>query len=949
MGKPRAQAPKSPSKVKPKTGKASKASKKTNAEVPGGDSSLVPFGANFVRQDLRRRAASKGGTHQTRARNKMYGKDGRMKSKYARAPEPLSTIPVTRRQEKVLRFQHYQNAAFQRTSLLKKCSSKREPRSFSSAMTQDLLASIQEEAVEEVADERPPDASEDITAKRQEWLPSKERAAGTYSAADLTTVLQEVFGHEAFRQGQREAILSVLANHRTLLLLATGCGKSLCYQLPAYLLREEGFTLVVSPLVSLMSDQLARLPGCLRGAICSGQQSRDSAREVMRAVRARLVDVLFVSPERLATWSFDGCGLPPIALACIDEAHCVSEWSHNFRPDYFRLHEYLVESLGARRILALTATATRPTVKSVCDILQLDTVVRSDNSFTVDELMRERNQPTVQRGNLTMDARSVPDADSQVRELVQVLRHDVNPAESVIIYVWRRDTADQLAKQLRPYVKGGVCAYHGSMLAEVRSTVQENFMSGKVKVVVATVAFGMGLDKPDIRLVVHFGLPKSIENYIQETGRCSRDGGRGKCVALVNRKDYQAMRWLESGGRGGGTQASVVRRLLVALLGDSTTYKRHPLSEDAVAALGKSEEAPETPSSQSEWQSYSLGLHETEAAKEMNCSTTELHSVLAHLCRYGSSHLTLMSSFPTKLKLRFFRTDPAELMEVDPLLRKVLPLAKKTGPVYTIETVKAVATLGGTAAQLSTSLWQAGGDEFSVEKADYGYMLTVRKPVTEAQIDDWAEQISQINVRARESAIEKLDASYIALTRAAEASERQKVADPDAELPAAHTTLHTLIDAYFAALEDPTLVMAGSAEERRRLLTYALGADFRTSVATPLQARPVLNHQDSGKPQKREAPEAQRLQGITVTVAVVRLLGDPAWPSLPCEELDAIVRAVAQFLAGVSSVVMPAAKWRDHRMWGHLRGAGSGDFDRLEELVREGVLKFQRTKKPRIA
>eukprot|EP00439_Symbiodinium_sp_Y106_P071148 s1123_g12.t1 len=430
-------------------------------------------------------------------------------------------------------------------------------------------------------------------------------------------------------------------------------------------------------------------------------------------------------------------------------------------------------------------------------------------------------------------------------------------------------------------------------------------------------------------------------NYIQETGRCSRDGGRGKCVALVNRKDYQAMRWLESGGRGGGTQASVVRRLLVALLGDSTTYKRHPLSEDAVAALGKSEEAPETPSSQSEWQSYSLGLHETEAAKEMNCSTTELHSVLAHLCRYGSSHLTLMSSFPTKLKLRFFRTDPAELMEVDPLLRKVLPLAKKTGPVYTIETVKAVATLGGTAAQLSTSLWQAGGDEFSVEKADYGYMLTVRKPVTEAQIDDWAEQISQINVRARESAIEKLDASYIALTRAAEASERQKVADPDAELPAAHTTLHTLIDAYFAALEDPTLVMAGSAEERRRLLTYALGADFRTSVATPLQARPVLNHQDSGKPQKREAPEAQRLQGITVTVAVVRLLGDPAWPSLPCEELDAIVRAVAQFLAGVSSVVMPAAKWRDHRMWGHLRGAGSGDFDRLEELVREGVLKNQ--------
>ena len=188
------------------------------------------------------------------------------------------------------------------------------------------------------------------------------------------------------------------------------------------------------------------------------------------------------SGRRLATWSFDGCGLPPIALACIDEAHCVSEWSHNFRPDYLRLHEYVVGALGAKRVLALTATATRPTVKSVCDILRLDTVVRSDRSFTVEELMQEPTQPTVQRSNLTMDVRSVPDAEFQVRELINILRNEVGPSESVVVYVWRRATADQLAKQLRPYVRGGVNAYHGSMLADVRSTVQENFMSGKVLV-----------------------------------------------------------------------------------------------------------------------------------------------------------------------------------------------------------------------------------------------------------------------------------------------------------------------------------------------------------------------------------------------------------------------------------------------------------------------------------
>ena len=132
--------------------------------------------------------------------------------------------------------------------------------------------------------------------------------------------------------------------------------------------------------------------------------------------------------------------------------------------------------------MALTATATKPTVKSVCEILQLDTVVRSDNIFTVDRLMQETTQPTVQRSNLIMDARSVPDAELQVRELVNILRNEVSPVDSVVIYVWRRATADQLAKQLRPYVKGGVNAYHGSVLPEVRSAVQEKFMSGEVKV-----------------------------------------------------------------------------------------------------------------------------------------------------------------------------------------------------------------------------------------------------------------------------------------------------------------------------------------------------------------------------------------------------------------------------------------------------------------------------------
>lgn len=885
--------------------------KSSTVEVPA---MALPYGANFVRQDMRRRkktCASKGA--KSKRLNQIYDKDGRMKRKYSTAPEPITAAPTSRKQERAQRHQHQTLAAIRSSSLLK-IKTKTEPRSFSDALTPELLATLQEEA-DDLADCRPPDEGE------SEQEPPEPESWG--SPEELTRVLREVFGHESFRPGQMEAVISVLDLKRTLLLLSTGSGKSLCYQLPAYLLREEGLTLVVSPLVSLMADQLARLPKCLRGAVCSGQQSRETAREVMKAVRARLVDVLFVSPERLGMWSFDGCGMPPIALACIDEAHCVSEWSHNFRPEYLRLNEYLQGALNAKRVLALTATATKPTVQSVCDILNLDFVVRRDRSFAVAELLADAAQLRVQRQNITMDVRTLSDSDMQTRELIKVIRNEVQPTESVVIYVWRKVTADQLAKQLRPYVKGGVSAYHGDMLADARSAVQANFMSGKLKVVVATVAFGMGLDKPDIRLVVHYGIPKSIENYIQETGRCARDGQPGKCVALVSPKDYQMMRWLESGGAGGGSKVPLVRKLLMALLReDSTAYPRHPLSRDALLlAGGKEEDLPKG------WQPYCLSLDQKLVAKEMNCSTDELHSVLAHLCRHAAGHVSLLSAFPTKLKLRFFGSDPQQLAEVDPLLRQVLPLTKKVGPVHSLDTAKAIAAMGGTAGQLSNGLWQARGDEFSVEKADFGYMVSVLKPVSESQLEDWAAEISSINVRARASAVEKLDAAFIALTRAAEARERQQVANPDIT-DASNSTLNSLIDAYFAATVEPSTVVAGSGTEKRKRMEGALGDQY--TVASQARPRPELPGAPRPEPLRQAPPAAN-----TVRVTVARLLMDPEWPELPCDELESVVQAVAQFLAGVGSVVLPGKKWHQHHFWGRFRNMG--DFQSLEEQVRSAV------------
>lgn len=808
--------------------------------------------------------------------------------------------------------------------------------------------------------------------------PLSSKKPEEHSPDDLKAVLRNYFGHVDFRPGQSEAVSSVLAGKKTLLLLSTGSGKSLCYQLPAFLLREEGFTLVVSPLVSLMADQLLRLPRCLRGAVVSGQQTQEECRNVMRAVRARLIDVLFISPERLSLWAFDGCGLPPIALACVDEAHCVSEWSHNFRPDYLRLHEFLTGSLNAKRLMALTATATRPTIKSVCKILRLDVVVRCDRSFSLQELLDEPAQPRVQRPNLTMDVRYVSDEDVQVKELVRILRE--NSRGSAIVYVWRKVTADHLSKQLRGYLRGygDVRAYHGSLTPEVRRSVQDAFMRGRVRVVVATTAFGMGLDKPDIRTVVHYNVPKSIENYIQETGRCARDGEPGLCVALVSPKDYKSMRWMECGGGGGTAKAGLVRRLLAMIfkVGDTGPQKRYELSDEA--ALSVFENYGEADAScggeQREplpdgWRPFFVAFEEKDAARTLNCPEDEMHSALVHFAHRTSGHVKLLSRFPTRLKLRFYKADPADLMKQDPFLRKVLPLAKKHGPVHTIETAQAVAQIGGQPGQLSNALWAAQGEDFTVVKSDYGYMVAVLKPADERMIEQWADDISSINANAKSNSIHKVDAVYFALRRAVNeardaawkvaageplpltsgADGEQEIKPRASEGVASVSVdgiLNGIIDAYFSATEDPSAVVAGGAEERKRFMRDALGEDFqpeRKEGPLPITAGegPSEALQVSTAPVPR--PRGNSRPPAQVYPTVARLIMSQDWPDSMNEDTPSIAHAVAQILAGIGSVLFPAKEWRRHECWATYRNFG--DFQQLEDLVALALPKLLEGKK----
>eukprot|EP00929_Paragymnodinium_shiwhaense_P047384 TRINITY_DN24035_c0_g1_i1.p1 TRINITY_DN24035_c0_g1~~TRINITY_DN24035_c0_g1_i1.p1 ORF type:complete len:1703 (+),score=462.12 TRINITY_DN24035_c0_g1_i1:117-5225(+) len=1003
-GKAKAKSEVAPARVPAAQRKLTKsaAEEEANAGSQGAPAIQMPYGANFVKQDLRKRnskGSAAGTTKAGKVARKWFNDNGTMKRKYQSYLGKARGDGTSKADR--IRYMRSRNVA---DTTLVDVFDKQGKESFSSAVTSDLLSSCTEAAGDglgEIASERPPDATvtpgasstmggsqqhqtggftlaassyqqpltmEADTAKEPPETDLLRERPQDYTEDDLQAILSRCFGHKDFRAGQRQAMMSVLGGMRTLLLLSTGSGKSLCYQLPAFLLREEGITLVVSPLVSLMADQLMRLPQKLRGAVVSGQQTREQSREVMRAVRARLIDVLFISPERLSLWALDGCGLPPVALACVDEAHCVSEWSHNFRPDYLRLEEYLMRRIGARRLLALTATATRPTVKSMCEILGMDTIVRADRSFTLAELLEEPTQPRVQRSNLTMDVRCVGDEETQIRELARILKTAPSNTGSAIVYVWKRATADNLARRLRSMIQGGAKAYHGSMTPEARKSVQDAFMTGLVRVVVATTAFGMGLDKHNIRTVIHFNVPKSMENFIQETGRGSRDGRPCNCVTLVNPDDYKSMRWVESGGGGAGHQRSFAQRALRMILkeGEKGPQKRFEMSAEAAEAwredaLEKATDLSEVPEFRPGFAPFHVAFEERDMARELNCQPDELHSLLVHWAHRTKGRVELLSRFPTKLKLRFFLTDPKELAARDSFMAKLLPLARQAMGVHTIETAQALAQLGGKTEKLSNALWQARGDDFTVQKSDYGYMITVLSPVDEGALEAWAEDVSTINAKARVNSIEKLDAMYLALVRAAEtgrssrslAAEGVPEEDGEEKPKTIDEALTELITIYFAAVKgDPSAAVAGSAQQRQKLMREALGGEYQH----PAQAAEKRIIDPSGNKAKQTAATSskaaedfetdeqreERLAKLRAQVYMytLRLVKSAEWPKLPSEDADSVAHAAAQVLAGIGSMVFPAKTWRSHRCWGVFREVA--DFDILADLVRASLEKYRR-------
>jgi ATP-dependent DNA helicase RecQ len=344
---------------------------------------------------------------------------------------------------------------------------------------------------------------------------------GISGSASPGSTLRTVFGLKEFRPLQEEIIDRVIAGGDAFVLMPTGGGKSLCYQLPA--LHRDGVALVVSPLISLMKDQVDALRASgIRAAMLNSSLAPAEQREVIDALERRDLDLLYVAPERALSPAFlDRIERWPVSLLAIDEAHCVSQWGHDFRPEYAGLGT-LRDRLPGVPLIALTATADPQTRDDIVDVLGLGNARQFHTSFdrpNIRYTVLEKHQPRQQLLRFLADRRDA----------------------SGIVYCLSRKRVEQLAELLSEQGLRAA-AYHAGLPADTRNTVQERFLRDEIDIVVATVAFGMGIDKPDVRFVVHYDLPRHMEGYYQETGRAGRDGLASEALLLFGTQDVAAAR-----------------------------------------------------------------------------------------------------------------------------------------------------------------------------------------------------------------------------------------------------------------------------------------------------------------------------------------------------------------------------------------------------------------------
>ncbi|KAF7839813.1 ATP-dependent DNA helicase Q-like 5 [Senna tora] len=528
---------------------------------------------------------------------------------------------------------------------------------------------------------------------------------------NLVNLLKLVYGYDSFRDGQLEAIKMVLSGKPAMLILPTGAGKSLCYQLPALIL--PGITLVVSPLVALMIDQQRQLPPMINGGLLCSSQTPEEASETLKRIQEGATKVLFVSPERFLNEEFLSIisTTSTVSLVVVDEAHCISEWSHNFRPSFMRLRASLLHNkLNASSILAMTATATTSTLDAIMSAL--------DIPFT------NLIQKTQLRDNMQL---SVSLTRNRMKDLLMLFKSPpFVEVQSIIIYCKFQSETDIVSRYLNDN-NISAKSYHSGIAAKERSYVQELFSSNKIRVVVATVAFGMGLDKRDVGAVIHYSLPESLEAYVQEIGRSGRDGRLSFCHLFYDDETYVKLRSLMYSD---GVDEYAVNKFL------SEVFPADRISNGQICSLIKES-----------------------ASRRFDMKEEVILTLFTRLELGDVQYLQLLPQINATCNLNFHKTAPMLLAQKISAVAAILKRSENKQGLYVFDVPSVANDMGVTAFELSNQLHNLKlSGEITYEMKDLAYCYRIVKAPTDfcslsADLTRWLLEVEKSKVR-------KLDAMF---------------------------------------------------------------------------------------------------------------------------------------------------------------------------------------------